>query len=340
MNPLLAVRRLRKEFPLRSRVLRRKTGSVAAVASVDLEIAAGETLALVGESGSGKTTLGRMIVRLIAPTAGEIRFRGIDLLALGERELRRTRRYLQVVFQDPYGSLNPRMTVGEAIFEPLVVHGLATRRERASRVTRLLTEVGLDGAAARRYPHEFSGGQRQRIGIARALASNPELIIADEPVSALDVSVRAQIVNLLAERQRERGLAMLFIAHDLALVQQIADRIAVLYLGRVVEIGPTATVLSTPQHPYTVGLMASTPTVGGHPVEAAIPRGGPPDPAQPPPGCPFHPRCPMARDRCRTERPELLSALPEVAVACHFPGEMAALAGGASGKWNFSPGPT
>ncbi len=332
MSALLEVRDLSKEFPILSPFLRRKLGSVAAVEGVDLDVAAGETVALVGESGSGKSTLGRMIMRLTEPTRGEIRFRGQDLLQLGGRDLRRARRHFQVVFQDPYGALNPRMRIGEALFEPLLIHSLVPgrgRAERARRVTAMLDEVGMPAEAAERYPHEFSGGQRQRIGIARALASQPELLVADEPVSALDVSVRAQIVNLLAGLQRDRGIAMLFIAHDLALVEQIADRIAVLYLGRIVEEGPAAAVLGAPLHPYTVSLLAAVPRVrkAGDPKLGRAPAGEPPSPSHPPSGCPFHPRCPVARELCRRERPLLVAAGPARRVACHFPGPFPGTAG-------------
>ena len=346
MSPLLEVRGLCKEFPIRSSFLRRRLGAVAAVADVDLDIAASETVALVGESGSGKSTLGRMIVRLIEPTSGEIRFRGDDLLALPARELRRARRHFQVVFQDPYGSLNPRMRIGDALLEPLLVHGLVPgrgrqgRADRAERLAAMLTEVGMPTEAASRYPHEFSGGQRQRIGIARALASQPDFLMADEPVSALDLSVRAQIVNLLANLQRDRGIAMLFIAHDLALVEQIADRIAVLYLGRIVEEGPAAALLGEPLHPYTASLIAAVPRVraaGDLPLRRA-PAGEPPSASDPPPGCPFHPRCAAAGERCRTERPLLMGSGPLRRVACHYPGEAAAIqtsaAGGGTFLWN------
>jgi len=325
VSALLELRGLSKEFPIRSPFLRRRLGSVRAVQEVDLEIAAGETVALVGESGSGKSTLGRMIVRLVDPTSGAIRFRGEDLLALSGGELRRARRRFQIVFQDPYGSLNPRMRIGDALFEPLAVHGLAAgagRAERAARVAAMLAEVGLPPEAGERYPHEFSGGQRQRIGIARALAPQPELLVADEPVSALDLSVRAQIVNLLANLQASRGIAMLFIAHDLALVEQIADRIAVLYLGRIVEQGATAEVLGAPLHPYTASLVAAVPRVrtAGSPRPERLAAGEPPSALAPPPGCPFHPRCPQVRERCRSERPALLPGGGGRQVACHFPG--------------------
>jgi oligopeptide/dipeptide ABC transporter ATP-binding protein len=330
LSALLEVRRLSKEFPIRSTFLRRRLGAVAAVSQVDLDIAAGETVALVGESGSGKSTLGRLIVRLLEPTSGDIRFRGEDLLALGERELRQARRHFQVVFQDPYGSLNPRMRIGDALFEPLLVHGMVKRQDRATRAARiaaLLAEVGMPAEAAGRYPHEFSGGQRQRIGIARALAPQPDLLVADEPVSALDLSVRAQIVNLLATLQRDRGIAMLFIAHDLALVEQIADRVAVLYLGRVVEEGPTAALLGEPLHPYTASLIAAIPRLraAGEPRRPRAPAGEPPSASDPPPGCPFHPRCAAATERCRSERPRLVASAGTRKAACHYPGEAALL---------------
>lgn len=336
MTALLEVRGLVKGFPGLSSVLRRTTGRVLAVDGVDLEVAAAETLALVGESGSGKTTLARAILRLIEPDAGSVRFRGEDLLALSGAELRRRRRHFQMVFQDPWGSLDPRMKIGDALFEPLWVHGLAPRSEQSARVSALLEEVGLPAAAAALYPHEFSGGQRQRIGIARALATRPELLIADEPVSALDVSVRAQVVNLLAELQRRHGLAMLFIAHDLPLVEQVADRIAVLYLGRIVETGPLAAVLGAPGHPYTSALLSAVPGVdpGLRRRRIAL-SGAVPSPAAIPPGCRFHPRCPIARPRCRTEDPALRVLAPGRSAACHFPGELGAGPDGA--KRNFSP---
>ncbi|MEO8198852.1 MAG: ABC transporter ATP-binding protein [Thermoanaerobaculia bacterium] len=339
MSMLLELRDLTKEFPIRSPFLRRRLGAVAAVTGVDLDVAAGETVALVGESGSGKSTLGRMIVRLMEPTRGAIRFRGENLLTLGDRELRQARRHFQVVFQDPYGSLNPRMRIGEAIFEPLLVHGMARRAERAARVAAMLAEVGLPAEAAGRFPHEFSGGQRQRIGIARALAPQPELLVADEPVSALDLSVRAQIINLLANLQKSRGIAMLFIAHDLALVEQIADRIAVLYLGRIVEEGPAGELLGAPLHPYTASLIAAVPRVrkAGDVRRERAPAGEPPSASAPPLGCPFHPRCPVARDRCRSERPELRQNGTARRVACHFPGELRASAISSAKNGTFSP---
>jgi peptide/nickel transport system ATP-binding protein len=320
--PLLEVRGLRVEF--RSRAFAgRRAPRVRAVDGVDLDLAAGETLALVGESGSGKTTLGRAVLRLVEATAGRVAFRGEDLLRLGERELRRRRRYFQMVFQDPWGSLNPRLRVREALFEPILVHRLAPRARRDEIVAGMLAEVGLPEDAAERFPHEFSGGQRQRIGIARALATDPELLVADEPVSALDVSVRAQVVNLLAELQLRRGLALLFVAHDLALVEQIADRVAVMYAGRVVETAAAAELLRRPLHPYTVVLRSAVPTLEPAAGEGRLLLGGePPSPLAPPPGCRFHPRCPIARERCAREEPPLAAVTPGRWAACHYPGEL------------------
>jgi peptide/nickel transport system ATP-binding protein len=318
---LLSIRGLRTEYPIFSGLLRRRVGSVRAVDGVDLDVRTGETVALVGESGSGKTTLARSALRLVEPVAGSVRFRGEDLLTLSERQLRRRRRAFQMVFQDPWSSLNPRLRVADALFEPMLVHRLAQRHERDARVARMLEEVGLSADLGSRYPHEFSGGQRQRIGIARALATDPELLVADEPVSALDVSVRAQVINLLARLQARRGLALLFIGHDLAVVEQIADRIAVLYLGRVVEEGGAAEVLARPLHPYTAALRSAVPRAepGRHGGRLILP-GDPPSPAAPPPGCPFHPRCPAARARCAAEPPVLSESGPGRRVACHFPG--------------------
>jgi oligopeptide/dipeptide ABC transporter ATP-binding protein len=317
---LLSARGLVKRFPIRRGVLQRAVGAVHAVEEVDLDVLPGECVALVGESGSGKTTLGRLVTRLVEPDAGSVRFDGQDLLALRGAELRRKRREFQVVFQDPWGSLNPRLSVGEAVGEPIFVHRLASRGELRERVAELLAMVGLSAELAARYPHELSGGQRQRVGIARALATGPRLIVADEPVSALDVSVRAQIVNLLAELQARLRLAMLFIAHDLALVEQLADRIAVMYLGRIVEQGPCADVLARPQHPYTVSLLEAVPVPEPGSRPAARLAGEPPSPAAPPPGCRFHPRCPIARPRCGVEEPSL-QPVGEGLAACHYAGE-------------------
>ena len=325
MSALLELRGLVKEFRLR-RGLFAGERRLRAVAGVDLDVARGECLALVGESGSGKTTLARCALRLVEPTAGRVRFAGRDLLALGRRDLRRWRRHFQMVFQDPHASLDPRLAVGRAIGEPLVIHRLGDRAERRRRVAELLDLVGLPADAARRLPHEFSGGQRQRIGIARALASGPELLVADEPVSALDVSVRAQIVNLLAGLQRRFELSLLFIAHDLPLVEHVADRVAVMYLGRIVEMATREALFSRPRHPYTVALIAAVPAAGSAPARdgrrRALAAGEIPDPAAPPSGCPYHPRCPIARRRCREERPPLEEFAADSAVACFYPGEL------------------
>ncbi len=325
MSALLEARGLRKEFPVQRGVLRRTTGRVRAVAGVDIALEAGECFGLVGESGSGKTTLGRCLLRLIEPTAGELRFRGEELLGLKPRELRRRRRWLQMIFQDPYGSLNPRMSVGRILSEPLEVHGTVPRAQRSRRVAELLTLVGLPAEAADRYPHEFSGGQRQRIGVARAVAPEPALIVADEPVSALDVSVRAQIVNLLADLQQRLGLTLLFIAHDLAVVEQIADRVGVMYLGRIVELAPVAELFARPLHPYTVSLLSAVPVPEpARTRQRILLPGEPPSPLDPPSGCAFHPRCPIARPRCAEEEPPLAAAGPGRLVACHYPGELEA----------------
>ncbi len=297
-----------------------------AVDGADLELRRGEIVALVGESGSGKTTLARALLRLIEPTAGEVLFRGRDLSTFSGRELRRQRRHFQMIFQDPFASLNPRHRVGRILAEPIIVHRLASRAELPQRVSELLSQVELPDSAAQRLPHEFSGGQRQRIGIARALATNPEIVIADEPVSALDISVRAQILNLLADLRNQLGLAMLFIGHDLALIERTADRIAVMYLGRIVEIGERGRLFSQPAHPYTTALLSAIPTLDpGQRRRRISLLGEPGNAAAPPPGCPFHPRCPIARDRCSWQRPPLAANSqqhPNHRVACHFPGEL------------------
>ncbi|MFN7635310.1 MAG: ABC transporter ATP-binding protein, partial [Acetobacteraceae bacterium] len=295
------------------------TGEVRAVDDVSFHVHAGETLALVGESGSGKTTTGRAVLRLVEPTDGRIHFRGIDVRAQRGAALRALRRHLQIVFQDPWGSLNPRLTAGAAIREGLAVHRLARGAEAARRVAQLLEEVGLPAEAAARYPHEFSGGQRQRIGIARALSVEPELIVADEPVSALDVSVQAQIVNLLQDLQAEKGFSYLFIAHDLAVVRHVADRIMVMYLGRVVEIGPKRTIYAAPQHPYTQALLSAVPEPDPDATRRRIIlQGDVPSPTRVPPGCHFHTRCPLAQPDCRTERPALRRVAEDQWAACHF----------------------
>jgi len=318
--PLLEVRDLAKRFPIRRGVFSRISGWVRAVDGVSLSISAGETLALVGESGSGKTTTGRCILRLLEPTAGEVRFEGVDLLALPPREMRRMRRRIQVIFQDPYGSLNPRMRVGTIVREPLEIHRVGrSRAERDAMVARLLERVGLDPAMMRRFPHEFSGGQRQRIGVARALALRPRLIVADEPVSALDVSVQAQVINLLIDLQEELGVAYLFIAHDLALVERIADRVAVMYMGKIVETASTDEIFRNPIHPYTRALLQAIPVPDpGLVRERAVIRGDLPSPASPPSGCRFHTRCPVAVEACPRVEPPLVEVAPGHWAACHL----------------------
>jgi oligopeptide/dipeptide ABC transporter ATP-binding protein len=316
---LLQVRDLVKHYESGG-LFRRDAPPVRAVQGVSFDIARGETLALVGESGCGKSSVGRTILRLQEPTGGSAVFEGTDLFALDRAALRKLRRRMQIIFQDPYSSLNPRMTVGAAIAEGIEIHRLASGKDVARRVGALLEEVGLDPAYARRYPHEFSGGQRQRIGIARALAVEPSFIVCDEPVSALDVSVQAQVLNLLADLQRERGLSYLFIAHDLAVVRQIASRVAVMYLGRIVEEGPTEALLREPRHPYTVALLSAVPEPDPARQRSRIVLGGePPSPSRPPPGCPFHPRCfhPLRSERCRAELPPL-RPVGTTAAACHY----------------------
>jgi oligopeptide/dipeptide ABC transporter ATP-binding protein len=318
-SPLLRVRHLTKHFPIRSGILQRTTGAVQAVTDVSFDVAAGETLALVGESGCGKTTTGRAVLRLIEPTSGSITFDSVDVRALRGEPLRQLRRRMQIVFQDPYGSLNPRMTVGAAIKEGLIVHNIARGADADARVARLLDEVGLRPEFASRYPHEFSGGQRQRVGIARALAVEPAFIVCDEPVSALDVSVQAQVVNLLRDLQKERGLAYLFIAHDLAVVAHMADRVAVMYLGRIVEIAPRKTLFASARMPYTQALLSAVPVPDptANRKRLLLP-GEPPSPANPPTGCAFHPRClhPAKDAECARVIPPLEEKTPGHFVAC------------------------
>ena len=316
--PLLEVNGLAKHYPVRKGlILAKQVGTVRAVDGVSFSLNRGETLALVGESGCGKSTTARLVLRLIEPSAGTLRFDGQDISSIGGAALRAMRRRMQIVFQDPYASLNPRLTVAETIAEPMQVHGIGDAASRRKRVEELLSLVGLRSFHAQRYPHEFSGGQRQRIGIARALAVQPDLVVCDEPVSALDVSIQAQVVNLLKDLQRRFGLAYLFIAHDLAVVKHVADRVAVMYLGRIVEQGPAEDVLSAPKHPYTRALLAAVP---GHGVKAPPLEGDVPSPIAPPPGCRFHTRCPFAEAQCRVTQPELAGA-PH-AVACHLDGRL------------------
>jgi oligopeptide/dipeptide ABC transporter ATP-binding protein len=317
--PLLSVRDLVKHFPVRKGLLQHTVGQVHAVDGISFDIAAGETLGLVGESGCGKSTAGKTILKLIEPTAGEIRINGKRIDGLSRRGMRPFRRQLQVVFQDPYSSLNPRLRIRDIIGEPLVNYGVSGGREREERVAELALKVGLREEALGRFPHEFSGGQRQRIGIARALALQPSLIICDEPVSALDVSVQAQVINLLGDLQREFGLSYLFVAHDLAVVEHISHRIAVMYLGKIVEIAAKRAIFTRPQHPYTEALLSAVPVPDPEAArQRIILKGDVPSPINPPAGCRFHTRCPYAFERCSKDEPEMREVLPGHHVACHL----------------------
>ena len=318
---LLDIVNLSVHYPVRSGLLGRPRNHVKAVDAVSFSIESGETLGLVGESGCGKTTLARAIVRLTKPTSGIIQFEGTNISKLSKQELRSLRRRLQMIFQDPYSSLNPRMTVGEIIREPIAIHRLAPKGELSDRrVGELLTAVGLEPAHAQRFPDEFSGGQRQRVGIARALAVSPKLIVCDEPVSALDVSVQAQIINLLKGLQETARIAYLFIAHDLAVVEHMSNRIMVMYLGKIVELGVAKDIVSTPRHPYTQALISAVPVLDPESKRKKILLPGDvPSPIDPPAGCPFHTRCPIAQfPRCQTEVPALREVIPGHWAACHF----------------------
>ena len=317
-EPLLRVSGLKKHFPVLGGLLSRQVGTVYAVDGVSFAVGRGETLGLVGESGCGKSTTGRCVLRLIEPTDGEVVFDGQDVRGLGGNDLRAMRRNMQLVFQDPFASLNPRMTVGAILGEAFTIHNLASSaQEREARVAGLLVKVGLKAEHMRRYPHEFSGGQRQRIAIARALAVEPKLIVCDEPVSALDVSIQAQVLNLLADLQDELKLAYLFISHDLSVVRHIAHDVLVMYLGNAIEHGPKERIYARPLHPYTQALLASTPRVSGAKRERIVLRGELPSPLNPPKGCVFSTRCPFVKDRCRAERPEKREVDGRL-VACHF----------------------
>lgn len=320
MSTLLRAKGLGKTFGGGGNFLTGKSEEVRAVDGVSFDIAQGETLALVGESGCGKSTLGRLLLRLIEPTEGSVMFGGHDIAALSPADMRVMRQQMQMIFQDPYGSLSPRRTIGQIIGEPLEVFGIIpNRRARRERVAELLDKVGLPPATMDRLPRQFSGGQRQRVGIARALSLNPAFIVADEPVSALDVSIQAQIINLMQDLQRDVGFAYLFIAHDLAVVRHIADRVAVMYLGRIVEIGPKRQIYAMPQHPYTQALLSAAPEPEIETVSRRIIlEGDVPSPSAVPPGCSFHTRCPIAQAVCSVERPPLTEVAPGQLTACHF----------------------
>lgn len=325
-QPLLEIKQLRQHFPVHGGILQRRVGTVFAVDGVDLTIASGETVGLVGESGCGKTTLGRSIARLYQPTDGHILFEGKDITQLGGEEMRQIRARLQMIFQDPAESLNPRHTIGEVLEEPFLIHSDLSAEARRAAVAELLERVGLPGSYINRYPHEFSGGQRQRIGIARAISQRPKLIICDEPVSALDVSIQSQVLNLLLSLQKDMNLAFLFIAHDLAVVRHVSDRVAVMYLGKVVEYTDADRIYQQAMHPYTRALIAAIPIPDPKQRRARKPlQGEVPSPLNPPAGCRFHPRCPHAQEVCRREDPSFINhgdAQAAHQVACHFAGKI------------------
>jgi len=317
--PVLAVSELKKHFPVKKGLLRRTVGHVYAVDGVSFSIGEGETLGLVGESGCGKSTVARTVLRLLEPTGGEIRVDGHDITRLGKGALRPYRRQMQMIFQDPFSSLNPRMSAGDIVGEPLQVHDIASGKQRETIVAELFDQVGLRKAQMKSFPHEFSGGQRQRISIARALALNPKLIVADEPVSALDVSIQAQVINLMMDLQREKRLSYLFIAHDLAVVEHISHRIAVMYLGKIVEYADKQTLFTQPRHPYTEALLSAVPVPNPKlKREKRLLQGDVPSPINPPPGCTFHTRCPYAEARCKIERPLLREISRNSGVSCHL----------------------
>ena len=317
--PVLEIQGLKKHFPIKKGFLRRTTGHVFAVDGVSLTIHEGEALGLVGESGCGKSTVGRVILRLLEPTDGVIRIGGEDIRTLSKRELKPFRRQMQIIFQDPYSSLNPRMTAGDIVGEPLSAHNIASGKQREEMVAALFDRVGLTRVQMKNFPHQFSGGQRQRIGIARALALNPKLIICDEPVSALDVSIQAQVINLLMDLQRDLGLSYLFISHNLSVVEHISQRIAVMYLGRIVEYADKTTIFTKAGHPYTEALLSAVPVPDPKiRRKKVVLQGDVPSPVKPPSGCHFHTRCPYVVDRCRAETPLLREIAPRQFVACHL----------------------
>jgi len=316
---LVEVKNLVKYFPVRAGLFQRVVAQVQAVDDISFSVRKGETLGLVGESGCGKTTVGRSMLRLIEPTAGEVYFAGQEMLKLSGNELKKVRREMQIIFQDPYASLDPRLPIGESVMEGLNIHKVGNSKERYDHMIDTLKKVGLEDYHARRYPHEFSGGQRQRIGIARALALRPKFIICDEPVSALDVSIQSQVLNILKDLQDEFGLTYLFIAHNLSVVEHISDRVAVMYLGKMVELTGRNELFKKPLHPYTQALMSAIPIPDPHlKRERIILKGDVPSPLNPPSGCRFHPRCPIAEDNCSVDEPEFRELIPDHWVACHY----------------------